>query len=77
MRRMRTVDEKIRSALDVAWRRTPIAENPLLQQMRDQVAEAEERLERAKNDGDAGRIRKAEAALTSKRQVLELAEKAQ
>jgi len=77
MRRMRTVDDKIRSALDVAWRRTPIAENPLLQQMRHQVAEAEERLERAKNDGDAGRIRKAEAALTSKRQVLELAEKAQ
>ncbi|HIW62515.1 MAG TPA: DUF349 domain-containing protein [Candidatus Stackebrandtia excrementipullorum] len=77
MRRMRGVDEKIRAALDVAWRRTPIAENPLLKQMRDQVAEAEERLARAKNDGDAKRIRKAEEALNSKRQVLELAERSQ
>ncbi|GAA4899085.1 uncharacterized protein DUF349 [Stackebrandtia albiflava] len=77
MRRLRAVDDKIRAALDVAWRRTPIAENPLLMQMREQVAEAEERLERAKNDGDAKRIRKAEDALNSKRQVLQLAEKAQ
>ena len=77
MRRLRAVDEKIRAALDVAWRRTPISENPLLKQMRDQVAEAEERLARAKSDGDAKRIKKAEQALSSKRQVLELAERSQ
>lgn len=76
-RRLRGVDDKIRAALDVAWRRTPVAENPLLGQMREQVAKAEKQLERAKADGDAGRIKKAEEALSSKRQFLELAEKAQ
>ncbi|MGH8794207.1 MAG: DUF349 domain-containing protein [Stackebrandtia sp.] len=76
-RRMRAVDDKVRAALDVAWRRTPVQENPLLGQMREQVAKAEKQLERAKNDGDAKRIKKAEEALNNKRQFLELAEKAQ
>lgn len=76
-RRMRAVDDKIRSALDVAWRRTPVHENPLLGQMREQVAKAEKQLERAKSDGDAKRVKQAEEALQSKRQFLELAEKAQ
>ena len=76
-RRLRAVDDKIRAALDVAWRRTPVAENPLLAQMREQVAKAEKQLERAKNDGDARRIKKAEEALNGKRQFLQLAEKAQ
>lgn len=74
-RRLRTVDDKIRAALDVAWRRTPVADNPLLGQMREQVEKAERQLERAKADGDAGRIKKAQEALDSKRQFLELAEK--
>ncbi|ADD43813.1 protein of unknown function DUF349 [Stackebrandtia nassauensis DSM 44728] len=76
-RRLRAVDDKIRAALDVAWRRTPVSENPLLAQMREQVDKAERQLERAKNDGDAKRIAAAEEALNSKRQFLELAEKAQ
>ncbi|MGH8877992.1 MAG: DUF349 domain-containing protein [Stackebrandtia sp.] len=76
-RRLRAVDDKIRAALDIAWRRTPVSENPLLAQMREQVDKAERQLERAKNDGDAKRIRTAEEALNSKRQFLELAEKAQ
>lgn len=74
-RRLRTVDDKIRAALDVAWRRTPVADNPLLGQMREQVEKAERQLERAKADGDASRIKKAQEALDSKRQFLELAEK--
>ncbi len=73
-RRLRNVEEKVRGAMDVAWRRTTPADNPLLTQMRDQVAEAEARLARAQAAGDAKRIREAEQALSQKRQFLNLAE---
>jgi hypothetical protein len=73
-RRLRTVEEKVRQAMDSAWRRTEPSANPLLAQMRDQVAEAEQRLARARAAGDAKRIREAEQALASKRQFLQLAE---
>lgn len=73
-RRLRAVEDRVRAAMDVAWRRTSPADNPLLAQMRDQVAEAEARLERARTAGDAKRIREAEQALTVKRQFLQLAE---
>src|SRR3712207_9215452 len=75
-RRWRAVEEKIRVAMDSAWRRTTPQDNPLLAQMREQVAEAEQRLERAKAAGDQRRVREAEQALASKRQFLALAEKA-
>ncbi|GLY21285.1 DUF349 domain-containing protein [Micromonospora sp. NBRC 101691] len=75
-RRMRAVDDRVREAMDSAWRRTAPQDNPLLAQMRAQVAEAEERLSRAQAAGDAKRIREAEQALASKRQFLQLAEQA-
>ena len=62
--------------MDSAWRRTEPADNPLLAQMREQVAEAEQRLARAQAAGDARRIQEAEQALASKRQFLQLAEQA-
>lgn len=73
-RRLRTVDDKVREVMDSAWRRTAPQDNPLLAQMRAQVAEAEERLARARAAGDARRVRDAEQALSSKRQFLSLAE---
>ena len=73
-RRLRAVEERIRNAMDTAWRRTTPSDNPLLTQMREQVAEAEARLARAKAAGDAKRIREAEQALAQKRQFLQLAE---
>jgi hypothetical protein len=73
-RRLRAVEDKVRAAMDSAWRRTEPSANPLLTQMRDQVAEAEARLERARTAGDAKRIREAESALAAKRQFLQLAE---
>ena len=73
-RRLRNVEDKLREALDTAWRKVPVEKNPLLLQMRQQVAEAEEKLERAKADGNAGRIKKAEQDLASKKQFLQLAE---
>ncbi|HLL67589.1 MAG TPA: DUF349 domain-containing protein [Micromonosporaceae bacterium] len=75
-RRMRAVEERVKTAMDAAWRRTPPESNPLLTQMRGQVAEAEQRLARAQAAGDARRIRDAEQALESKRRFLALAENA-
>jgi len=73
-RRLRAVEDKVKSAMDAAWRRTEPSANPLLAQMREQVAEAEQRLARARTAGDEKRIREAEQALASKRQFLALAE---
>lgn len=73
-RRLRAVEERVRQAMDSAWRRTEPSTNPLLLQMREQVAEAEQRLARARAAGDAKRIRDAEQALAAKRQFLQLAE---
>ena len=75
-RRLRVVEERLRQAMDSAWRRTEPSANPLLVQMREQVAEAEQRLARAQSAGDAKRIREAEKALATKRQFLQLAEQA-
>jgi hypothetical protein len=74
-RRLRAVEDKVRQAMETGWRRTGPSENPLLTQMREQVAEAEERLERARAAGDRKRIAEAEGALASKRQFLQLAER--
>jgi hypothetical protein len=73
-RRLRAVEDKVKQAVDAAWRRTEPSANPLLAQMREQVAEAEARLARARAAGDAKRIREAEQALAAKRQFLQLAE---
>ena len=73
-RRLRAVEERIKHAMDAAWRRTPPEASPLLAQMREQVAEAEQRLARAQAAGDARRIREAEQALMTKRRFLDLAE---
>ena len=73
-RRLRVIEDRVKHAMDAAWRRTPPESNPLLAQMREQVAEAEQRLARAQAAGDARRIREAEQALESKRSFLQLAE---
>src|SRR4051794_7942127 len=58
-RRLRQVEDKVKHAMDAAWRRTPPEASPLLAQMREQVAEAEARLARAQAIGDTKRIREA------------------
>jgi hypothetical protein len=73
-RRLRAVDDKVRGAMDTAWRRTTPDSNPLLAQMREQVAEAEQRVARAEAAGDQKRIKEAQQALAQKRRFLELAE---
>jgi hypothetical protein len=74
-RRLRAVEDRVRAAMETAWRRTTPEDNPLLAQMRDQVAEAEDRLDRARAAEDPRRISEAEESLASKRQMLELAER--
>jgi hypothetical protein len=73
-RRLRAVEDRIKHAMDVAWRRSTPDANPVLAQFRQQVAEAEERLARARTAGDAKRIKEAEQALDAKRKFLALAE---
>nr|WP_211247733.1 DUF349 domain-containing protein [Cryptosporangium arvum] len=75
-RRLRAVEERVRVAADAEWRRGSVESNPLLAQMREQVAKAERQLERARTQGDQRRIAEAEKALASKRQFLDLAEQA-
>jgi hypothetical protein len=75
-RRLRTIEDRIKHAMDAAWRRTPPEASPLLAQMREQVAEAEQRLERAQAAGDPRRVKEAQQALESKRKFLAIAEHA-
>jgi Domain of Unknown Function (DUF349) len=74
-RRLRAVEDRVKSAVDAAWRRTPPESSPLLAQMREQVARAEQQLASARSAGDAKRIREAERALESKRKFLAMAER--
>lgn len=73
-RRLRTIEDRVRSAMDSAWRRVEPSSNPMLDQMRKQVAEAEEKLARAQAAGDAKRIKEAQSALETKKSFLALAE---
>lgn len=61
--RMRAVEAKVREALDARWAGSAANENPMLASMRDKVADATEKLERARKSGDDKRIRRAEEDL--------------
>jgi len=74
-RRLRAVEDRVRDAVDAEWRRGSVESNPLLEQMREQVADAERKLERARAAGDTRRIAEAEKALETKRQFLQFAER--
>ncbi len=74
-RRLREVEDRVRDAVDADWRRGSAESNPLLEQMREQVADAERKLEKARAVGDARRIADAEKALETKRQFLQFAER--
>ncbi|GAA3299447.1 MULTISPECIES: DUF349 domain-containing protein [Dactylosporangium] len=73
-RRLRAVEDRVKQAMDAAWRRTPPEASPLLAQMREQVARAEQQLASAQAAGDQRRIKEAEKALESKRKFLAMAE---
>ena len=68
--RMRAAEQRVRDALDAEWSRGATETNPFLTQLRERLAEAEAKLDRARATGDAVRIAKAEADVASRRALL-------
>ena len=68
--RMRAAEQRVRDAVDAQWRQESTATNPFLTAMRERLAEAEAKLERARKSGDAERIAKAEAEVAQRRALL-------
>ncbi|MBI3688345.1 MAG: DUF349 domain-containing protein [Actinobacteria bacterium] len=73
--RMRAAEQRVREALDAQWRRTSLASNPVLIQLRDAVTKAETQLTKARATGDARRIADAEANLAARQEWLAEAER--
>lgn len=72
--RLRAVEERVRDAVDVSWRRTAAASNPLVDQMRRTVVELEDRAARARARGDQRALERVERDLVGKRALLAQAE---
>ena len=68
--RMRAAEQRVRSAVDAEWARGSAASNPFLAELLARLAEAEAKLERAKQSGDAARIAKAEAEVAQRRSLI-------
>jgi hypothetical protein len=67
---MRAAEQRVRDAVDARWRESSVESNPFLAAMKDRLAEAEAKLERARKSGDAARIAKAEAEVEQRRSLL-------
>ena len=68
--RMRAAEQRVRDAVDAQWRRASAESNPFLAQLRERLAEAEGKLQRARASGDAARIVKAEAEVAERRALI-------
>ena len=68
--RMRAAEQRVRDALDSQWRQGSAESNPFLAAMRERLAEAEAKLERARRSGDASRIARAEEEVEQRRSLL-------
>jgi hypothetical protein len=68
--RMRAAEQRVRDAVDSAWRSSATARSPFLAALQERLAEAEQRLERARKSGDPERIRRAEAEVAQRRSLL-------
>ncbi|HEU5007569.1 MAG TPA: DUF349 domain-containing protein [Jatrophihabitantaceae bacterium] len=68
--RMRAAEQRVRDAVDAEWRRGSVESNPFLTALRERLAEAEAKLERARQSGDAARIAKAEADVAQRRALI-------
>ncbi|MCU1656601.1 MAG: uncharacterized protein JWO57_1257 [Pseudonocardiales bacterium] len=67
---MRAAEQRVRDAVDAEWRQSSTESNPFLTALRERLAEAEAKLERARKSGDAGRIAKAEAEVEQRRSLI-------
>lgn len=68
--RMRAAEQRVRDAVDAQWRQGRAESNPFLAALRDRLAEAEAKLERARASGDSARIQRAEAEVAQRRALL-------
>jgi hypothetical protein len=68
--RMRAAEQRVRDAVDAEWRQASAGSNPFLAAMRERLAEAEEKLERARKSGDEARIQRAEEEVAQRRSLL-------
>jgi hypothetical protein len=68
--RMRAAEHRVRDALDSEWKRSAAESNPFLAQLKERLAEAEAKLERAKASGDSGRVASAEAEVNQRRALI-------
>ena len=68
--RMRAAEQRVRDAVDAEWRQASASSNPFLAALRDRLAEAEAKLERAVKAGDQARIAKAEAEVADRRALI-------
>jgi len=73
--RLRAAEQRVRTAVQARWRQDAANTNPLLGQVREQVAKAERQLQRAREAGDHSRIADAEEALRTRRAFLAQAER--
>ena len=68
--RMRAAEQRVRDAVDAAWRRSSVESNPFLAELRARLTEAEAKLARARASGDADRIARAEADVAARRSLI-------
>jgi hypothetical protein len=68
--RMRAAEQRVRDAVDEEWKQAGTESNPFLAAMRERLAEAEQKLERARKSGDPARIKKAEEEVEQRRSLL-------
>ena len=68
--RMRAAEQRVRDAVDAQWRQASTESNPFLTALRERLAEAEGKLERARKSGDEARIAKAEAEVAQRRSLI-------
>jgi hypothetical protein len=68
--RMRAAEQRVRNAVDEEWKQASTESNPFLAAMRERLAEAEQKLERARKSGDPARIKKAEEEVEQRRSLL-------
>ena len=68
--RMRAAEQRVRDAVDAQWRQASTESNPFLTALRERLAEAEAKLERARKSGDEARIAKAEAEVEQRRALI-------
>ncbi len=68
--RMRAAEQRVRDAVDAEWRAASVESNPFLSELRARLAEAEQKLERARKAGDEARIRRAEQDVAARKALL-------